>query len=83
MHQSSLLFESYLFFVNILQRIRFKKVCPKYDTDYNDYINNSEEMKGLNEKNKELFEYLANNSGVPVKNIDEIDDFYATLMVEV
>jgi two-component SAPR family response regulator len=39
-------------------------------------------MKEINTKNKDLFELLANKSGTPIRNIDDIDDFYATMMVE-
>lgn len=40
-------------------------------------------MSKINRENKELFATLSENSGVNITNINDIDAFYATLMVEV
>lgn len=65
------------------QILRCKKKCPKFEEELRHELYNSPEMKQLNSDNQQLFEYLSNNSGVAISNIDDIDRFWATMMVEV
>lgn len=60
-----------------------KKKCPKFDELFNDFIVNDPMMKKLNDDNRELFANLSRSSGVNITTINDIDAFYATLMVEV
>ncbi|CAL8096145.1 unnamed protein product [Orchesella dallaii] len=62
--------------------IRMKRECPEFDRLFDDFIRNSPMMKKINEDNKDLFATLSENSGVNITTINEIDSFYATLMVE-
>ncbi|XP_021948129.1 prostatic acid phosphatase isoform X2 [Folsomia candida] len=60
--------------------LRCKKKCPKFEEELRHELYNSPEMKQLNSDNQQLFEYLSNNSGVAISNIDDIDRFWATMM---
>jgi len=40
-------------------------------------------MIQINQENREIFSSLTNGSGVNITNIDKLDKFYATMMVEV
>jgi len=62
--------------------LRYKIKCPKFNLLLNDALYNSPEAKQINKDNKELFENLSIHSGVNISNINDIDAFYATMMVE-
>lgn len=66
-----------------LKLLWLKRKCPRFDAALEEYLTTSPEMKKLNEDNKQLYELLTNGSGVNITNINAIDDFYATMMVEV
>jgi hypothetical protein len=54
-----------------------------YRQEFDNVLYDSPEFSKINADNAELFQYLSKHSGVNVTNINEIDDFYATLLVEV
>lgn len=62
--------------------IRMKRKCPRFYEMFDDFIHNSELMKKINTENADLFKDLSQKSGENITTIMEIDDFYATLLVE-
>ncbi|KAK7794415.1 hypothetical protein R5R35_010392 [Gryllus longicercus] len=58
-----------------------KKLCPRYNKAL-EAVMNSVEMKELNRKNKQLYEYLSKHSGAEIHDLVSLEYLYDTLHVE-
>ena len=56
--------------------------CPYYDELFTTF-NASPEVREKMESNKQLLDYLAQNSGVNMTEMDDIEYLYDTLFIEV
>ncbi|XP_012268558.2 prostatic acid phosphatase [Athalia rosae] len=58
-----------------------KKECPRYNLELKKVVN-SPEMREINERNKDLYEYVTKNSGNLITSILDIERVYDTLFIE-
>lgn len=56
--------------------------CPRLEKLV-DKFNHGPEMARIYKENKEMFQYLSNHSGKPVKTLQDIDYLYDDLFIEV
>ncbi|KAK9505305.1 hypothetical protein O3M35_009393 [Rhynocoris fuscipes] len=61
--------------------LAMKAPCKRYDVAYKHFIS-SLEMKKINEKYKDLYDYLSSHCGKVVDDLDGIDYLYSTLFIE-
>lgn len=59
-----------------------RKYCPKYVKELQN-VQNSDEMKKIYEDNKELYQYLAKETGMRVLQLYDVESIYNTLFIEV
>lgn len=62
-------------------KIAMKKPCPVYEEALKE-IYKSPKILEINEKNKDLYEYLTNHTGSPIKDILAVEFLYNTLEIE-
>lgn len=55
--------------------------CPMYEKTLNEYENSSE-IQAIKERNRELFEYLEQHAGEPIRTLTQIKDLHGTFIVE-
>lgn len=55
--------------------------CAKYSKAREEY-DDSPKVKALKEQHQQLFDYLEENSGLPVRTIENVRDLYETIEIE-
>lgn len=58
------------------------KPCPKYQTAYEKYLNESSEVKRIYDEYSELFPFLTEKIGSNIKTITDVYWLYNTLQIE-
>ncbi|KAJ8975475.1 hypothetical protein NQ317_019803 [Molorchus minor] len=61
--------------------LAMKKACPKYDLLYEELLN-STFFRIVDEKNRQLYEYLSEKTGWNITTIRQIETIYSTLLIE-
>lgn len=61
--------------------LNIKRPCPSLDQAKQNYFASTEMVETL-EKYKQLFKYLEDNAGTPIRNISQVADLYDTLWIE-
>lgn len=61
--------------------IKAENICPQYEKLRTEH-EKSPEVQAKIERNHELFEYLEQNSGQKIRNLEQIKDLHGTFVVE-
>lgn len=61
--------------------VAMKKECPKYNLLYDELLNSSI-FRLVNQRNKLLYDFLSNNTGWNVTEVNQIESLYSILSVE-
>lgn len=61
--------------------VAMKKECPLYNLLYDELLNSST-FRLVNERNKELYDFLSNNTGWNITEIRQVESLYSTLSIE-
>ncbi|KAK2586742.1 hypothetical protein KPH14_011774 [Odynerus spinipes] len=59
-----------------------KKYCARYEFEL-DKVLNSPEIRQINKKNKHLYDYLAEKTGMEIMSLKNVEHLYDTLFIEV
>lgn len=61
--------------------IKAEEACPQYEKLRTEH-EKSPEVQAIIERNHELFEYLEQNAGQQIRNLEQIKDIHGTFIVE-